>query len=160
MADAKRLKELEKENAELKKMLAESMLENRLAEIVEEVGEFLRPKEPEIVPALYWQVVGLEQGVALSKNGVGGGNRTPRQPFQKQTLLIQNPRKTLQISALETPTSLATDRSYAHLCTFRTHLCTRKEYQKSTSISPLTSRRWLPPGPNSLQMPNSRLLRS
>ncbi len=30
IADAKRLKELEKENAELKKMLAESMLENRL----------------------------------------------------------------------------------------------------------------------------------
>ena len=29
IADAKRLKELEKENAELKKMLAESMLENR-----------------------------------------------------------------------------------------------------------------------------------
>ena len=29
LADAKRLKELEKENAELKKMLAESMLENR-----------------------------------------------------------------------------------------------------------------------------------
>ena len=28
LADAKRLKELEKENAELKKMLAESMLEN------------------------------------------------------------------------------------------------------------------------------------
>ncbi len=30
IADAKRLKELEKENAELKKMLAESMLENRV----------------------------------------------------------------------------------------------------------------------------------
>ena len=30
LADAKRLKELEKENAELKKMLAESMLENRI----------------------------------------------------------------------------------------------------------------------------------
>ena len=30
LADAKRLKELEKENAELKKMLAESMLENRV----------------------------------------------------------------------------------------------------------------------------------
>jgi len=30
VADAKRLKELEKENAELKKMLAESMLENRV----------------------------------------------------------------------------------------------------------------------------------
>ena len=28
LADAKRLKEVEKENAELKKMLAESMLEN------------------------------------------------------------------------------------------------------------------------------------
>ncbi len=61
LPDAKRLKELEKENAELKKMLAESMLENRLAEIVEEVDEFLRPKEPEIVPALYRQVVGLGQ---------------------------------------------------------------------------------------------------
>ena len=61
LADAKRLTELEKENAEFKKMLAESMLENRLAEIVEEVGEFLRPKEPEIVPALYRQVIGLEQ---------------------------------------------------------------------------------------------------
>ena len=30
IADAQRLKELEKENAELKKMLAESMLENRV----------------------------------------------------------------------------------------------------------------------------------
>ena len=30
IAEAKRLKELEKENAELKKMLAESMLENRV----------------------------------------------------------------------------------------------------------------------------------
>ena len=30
IADAKRLKELEKENAELNKMLAESMLENRV----------------------------------------------------------------------------------------------------------------------------------
>ena len=30
IADAKRLKELEKENAELKKMLAESMLEHRV----------------------------------------------------------------------------------------------------------------------------------
>ena len=30
LADAKRLKELEKENAELKKILAESMLENRV----------------------------------------------------------------------------------------------------------------------------------
>ena len=30
LADAKRLKALEKENAELKKMLAESMLENRV----------------------------------------------------------------------------------------------------------------------------------
>ena len=30
IADAKRLKELEKENAELKKMLAEAMLENRM----------------------------------------------------------------------------------------------------------------------------------
>ena len=30
LADAKRLKELEKENSELKKMLAESMLENRV----------------------------------------------------------------------------------------------------------------------------------
>ena len=29
LADARRLKELEKENAELKKMLAESLLENR-----------------------------------------------------------------------------------------------------------------------------------
>ena len=30
LADARRLKELEKENSELKKMLAESMLENRV----------------------------------------------------------------------------------------------------------------------------------
>ena len=30
LADAKRLKEVEKENAELKKMLAESILENRV----------------------------------------------------------------------------------------------------------------------------------
>jgi len=33
-ADAKRLKELEKENAELKKMLAEAMLKNRVLEEV------------------------------------------------------------------------------------------------------------------------------
>ena len=30
LADARRLKELKKENAELKKMLAESLLENRM----------------------------------------------------------------------------------------------------------------------------------
>ena len=34
VADAKRLKELERENAELKKMLAESMLKNRVLEEV------------------------------------------------------------------------------------------------------------------------------
>jgi len=34
LADAKRLKELEKENAELKKMLAESLLMNRVLEEV------------------------------------------------------------------------------------------------------------------------------
>ena len=34
IADAKRLKELEKENAELKKMLAEAMLKNRVLEAV------------------------------------------------------------------------------------------------------------------------------
>ena len=40
LADAKRLKELEKENAELKKMLAESMLENRvLKEVNSKNGE-------------------------------------------------------------------------------------------------------------------------
>ena len=36
LADAKRLKELEKENAELKKMLAVSLLKNR---VLEEVNE-------------------------------------------------------------------------------------------------------------------------
>ena len=34
LADAKRLKELEKENAELKKMLAEAMFKNRVLEEV------------------------------------------------------------------------------------------------------------------------------
>ena len=34
LADAKRLKELEKENSELKKMLAESLLKNRVLEEV------------------------------------------------------------------------------------------------------------------------------
>ena len=34
LANAKRLKELEKENAELKKMLAESLLKNRVLEAV------------------------------------------------------------------------------------------------------------------------------
>ena len=34
LADAKRLKELEKENNELKKMLAESLLKNRVLEAV------------------------------------------------------------------------------------------------------------------------------
>ena len=42
LADARRLKELEKENAELKKMLAESMLENRVLKevrICQEISE-------------------------------------------------------------------------------------------------------------------------
>jgi putative transposase len=34
LADAKRLKELEKENSELKKMRAESLLKNRVLEVV------------------------------------------------------------------------------------------------------------------------------
>ena len=34
LADAKRLKEIEKENSELKKMLAESLLKNRVLEVV------------------------------------------------------------------------------------------------------------------------------
>ena len=34
LADAKRLIELEKENSELKKMLAESLLKNRVLEVV------------------------------------------------------------------------------------------------------------------------------
>jgi hypothetical protein len=34
--------------------------QGRLANIVEEVGEFLRPKEQEVVPELYRQVVGAE----------------------------------------------------------------------------------------------------
>jgi putative transposase len=34
LADAKRLKELEKENSALKKMLAESLLKNRVLEVV------------------------------------------------------------------------------------------------------------------------------
>jgi putative transposase len=34
LADAKRLKELEKENSELKKMLAEAMLDNRILKAV------------------------------------------------------------------------------------------------------------------------------
>ena len=34
LADAKRLKELENENSELKKMLAESLLKNRVLEAV------------------------------------------------------------------------------------------------------------------------------
>jgi hypothetical protein len=62
--------------------------------------------------------------VALFTNGEGGGNRTPRQLFQNQTLLIQNPRKPLQISAVTTPTSVAINRSHAHLRTSHTHLCT------------------------------------
>ena len=45
LADAKRLKALEKENAELKKMLAESMLENRvLKEVNEKNGRPLAQK--------------------------------------------------------------------------------------------------------------------
>ena len=35
--------------------------QGRLAHIVEDVGEFLRPKEPEVVPGLYRQAVGAEQ---------------------------------------------------------------------------------------------------
>ena len=42
IADAKRLKELEKENAELKKMLAESMLENRVLKEVNSIKWYAR----------------------------------------------------------------------------------------------------------------------
>ena len=46
LADAKRLKELEKENAELKKMLAESMLENRVLKEVNAKGTMFKDIEP------------------------------------------------------------------------------------------------------------------
>ena len=45
LADAKRLKVLEKENAELKKMLAESLLKNRvLEEVNETIGQAQRKR--------------------------------------------------------------------------------------------------------------------
>ena len=46
LADAKRLKALEKENAELKKMLAESMLENRVLKEVNEKVTMFKGIEP------------------------------------------------------------------------------------------------------------------
>ena len=42
--------------------------QGRLAQIVEEVGEFLRPKEAEVVPELYRQAVGAEQESATPLN--------------------------------------------------------------------------------------------
>ena len=42
--------------------------QGRLAHIVEEVGEFLRPKEAEVVPELYRQAVGAEQESATPLN--------------------------------------------------------------------------------------------
>ena len=46
LADAKRLKVLEKENAELKKMLAESMLENRVLQEVNAKVTMFKGIEP------------------------------------------------------------------------------------------------------------------
>ncbi len=47
IADAKRLKELEKENAELKKMLAEAMLKNRVLEEVNSKKWYVRCRKNE-----------------------------------------------------------------------------------------------------------------
>jgi putative transposase len=46
LADAKRLKELEKENAELEKMLAEAMLKNRVLEEVNSKVTMFKGIEP------------------------------------------------------------------------------------------------------------------
>ena len=46
LADAKRLKELEKENGELKKMLAEAMLENRVLKEVNAKVTMFKGIEP------------------------------------------------------------------------------------------------------------------
>ena len=42
--------------------------QGRLAQIVEDVGEFLRPKATEVVPGLYRQAVGAEQESATPLN--------------------------------------------------------------------------------------------
>ncbi len=42
--------------------------QGRLAQIVEEVGEFLRPKEAEVVTRMYRQAVGAEQESAIPLN--------------------------------------------------------------------------------------------
>ena len=47
IADAKRLKELKKENAELKKMLAEAMLKNRVLEEVNSKKWYVRHRKNE-----------------------------------------------------------------------------------------------------------------
>ena len=47
IADAKRLKELKKENAELKKMLAEAMLKNRVLEEVNSKKWYVRRRKNE-----------------------------------------------------------------------------------------------------------------
>ena len=47
IADSKRLKELKKENSELKKMLAEAMLENRVLEEVNSKKWYVRRRKNE-----------------------------------------------------------------------------------------------------------------
>ena len=44
------------------------LYQGRHAHIVEEVGEFLRPKEAEVVPELYRKAVGAEQESATPLN--------------------------------------------------------------------------------------------
>ena len=67
LADARRLKELEKENAELKKMLAESMLENRvLKEVNAKNGEPFAQERGRRACDNAASVLGAE-GVSLSR---------------------------------------------------------------------------------------------
>ena len=65
LADAKRLKELEKENAELKKMLAESLLKNRVLEEVTEKNGKPDAEEAGRCPCRWpWAVLGAS-GLSL-----------------------------------------------------------------------------------------------
>ncbi len=69
LADAKRLKALEKENAELKKMLAESMLENRvLKEVNSKKGEPCATEKGRRPCRCSATVLGA-QGLSLSGHG-------------------------------------------------------------------------------------------
>ena len=74
LADAKRLKELEKENAELKKMLAEAMLKNRVLEEVNAKKWQTRRRRSK--PSPMWSGSGYARSVGLVATWVYIGRPT------------------------------------------------------------------------------------